>query len=220
MIAARRQKGVTLVELLIALLIFAMISSVGVFALRLVVDGREQLVTTDQRLREWQVSRLIMRQDLAQISLRIVRDEFGAALSNEVVGGLGFSGRRPIAGETPLIGFVRDGWANFDPNIPRSTLQYVEYILKDDDIIRRTRPYLDDARNQPKRDRILFEDVTNVEINFLVGETSRGLDWSKDWPAPGGSGVPRAVRLIMTSPRYGEVEQLFWIGQLGGASLQ
>lgn len=214
------QRGVTLVELLIALLVFALISSVGVYALRLTVDGREQLVRVDERLREWQLARLIIRQDLVQISTRIIRDEFGDPLSGSIVGGFGFSDRRPVAGETPLIGFVRDGLENIGEDIPRSTLQYVEYIEKDGSLIRRTRPFLDQARGQATIDRVLFENVEDVELSFLAGQNNRGLNWVEDWPSPDGSGTPQALRLIMVSERLGEVEQLFWIGELANQPSQ
>ena len=217
----RNQHGVTLPEMLIALLVFAMISSVGVYALRLTIDGHAQLTKTDQRLREWQLSRLIIRQDLAQIRLRTVRDEFGSAQRGPFIGGFGFSGRTPVSDEKPLVGFVRAGWSNYDNALPRSTLQKVEYLLVGDDIVRRTQPYLDDARNQRTIDRVLFKDVENVSLTFLHGETSRGLSWVEDWPVSGaGSASPQALRLLFSSARYGEIEQLFWVGDLSGAVVQ
>ena len=218
--ARKYQGGVTLVELLIALLIFSLISSVGVYALRLTVDGREQLVRVDERLREWQLARLIIRQDLIQLTPRSVRDEFGDVLPSSIIGGIGFSGRRPVAGETALIGFVRDGLENIGTDTPRSTLQYVEYLEKDGNFVRRTRPFLDNARGQRTRDRVLFENVEDIELSFLAGQNNRGLNWVENWPSPDGSGVPRAVRLTMVSSRLGEVEQLFWIGDLQGGTVQ
>lgn len=222
--SARRnaQRGVTLVELLIALLVFAMIASVGVYAVRLAVDGRAQLVEADSALREWQIARLIMRQDFSQLAPRIVRDEFGNPQAGAVVAGIGFSGRQPVIGETPLVGFVRGGWSNYTARSPRSTLQYVEYLTIDGAIIRRMRPYLDDARDQPHFDRVLFAEVSDVEMTFLLEESSRGLEWVENWPPTGGGGLtrsaPAAVKLVFTSPRYGRVEQLFWIGSIAAGA--
>ena len=213
----RQQRGVTLPELLVALFVFALISSVGVYALRLTVDGREQLTSVDQNLREWQLARIIIRQDLMQAVDRTVRDEFGEYQPGPMIGGLGFSGRTPEAGETPLVAFVRGGWANYDAETPRSSLQYVEYVLKDDDIVRRSRAYLDDARDLPERDRALFQGVENVVFEFLLGETTRGLEWSENWPA-GASAMPQAVRLQFDTEKYGEMEQLFWIGAVGAGA--
>lgn len=211
-----KQSGVTLPELLVALFVFALISSVGVYVLRLAVDGREQLTETDDALREWQLARIIIRQDLMQIVDRPVRNEFGETQGGVVIGGIGFSGRTPESGETPLVGFTRAGWANYDPQTPRSTLQYVEYIQKDDRIVRRTRVFLDDARDQPKRDRTLFKGVSDVSFEFLLNEGARGLEWTENWPA-GGTRAPRAVRLRFQTDKFGEIEQLFWVGSLAGA---
>lgn len=209
------QRGLTLPEMLVALLVFAMIAGAGVYALRLAVEGREQLEQADDDLREWQLARLTIRQDLAQLVPRSVRDEFGNAQAGPFIGGIGFAARAPVAGETPLAGFVRRGWVNPENAAPRSTLQYVEYILKDDDIVRRTRPYLDDARGQPETDRVLFSDVRNAQLTFLAGETPQGLQWADAWPAPGGRGfAPRALRLVFETDRLGEIEQLFWVGSL------
>ncbi len=212
-----RQRGVTLPELLVALFVFALISSVGVYALRLAVEGREQLTRIDANLRQWQLARITVRQDLMQIANRTARDEFGELQAGPVIGGLGFAGRAPVTGEAPLIGFVRAGWANYDTQNPRSTLQYVEYVLKDDDIVRRTRPYIDAARAQPVRDRMLFHDVSEVSLEFLLGETSRGLDWTENWPS-GGTAAPQAVKLQFRSKAYGDIEQLFWIGDTSAAA--
>lgn len=213
------QRGVTLPELLVALFVFALISSVGVYVLRLAVEGREQLAETDASLREWQLARIIIRQDLMQIANRTARNEFGELQAGPVIGGLGFAERTPVAGETPLVGFVRAGWANYDAETPRSTLQYVEYVLKDRDIVRRTRPYIDDARDQPKRDRTLFKNVEEASLDFLLGETSRGLDWSENWPA-GGAAAPAAIRLRFRSAEFGDIEQFFWIGETGAGAVQ
>ena len=214
-----QQSGLTLPELLVALFVFALISSIGVYVLRLAVDGREQLTENDASLREWQLARIVIRQDLMQLVDRTVRDEFGALQAGPVIGGVGFSGRISEAGETPLVGFVRGGWANYDPSTPRSTLQYVEYLVKDGDIVRRTRSFLDDVREQPKRDRILFNDVEDVTFEFLLNESNRGLEWTEDWPA-GAGGAPAAARLRFRSASFGDMEQLFWIGSFagGGAS--
>ena len=215
--AKNGQRGVTLPELLIALIIFAMIAGAGVYAMRLAVDGREQLDEADARLREWQIARAVIKEDLAQLSPRVVRDEFGVAQPSAFIGGLALQERPAVAGETALIAFVRRGWRNPGDVAPRSSLQYVEYVLKDRTLLRRTRVYLDAAPRHAVTDRALFTDIQAAEASFLVGESSRGLEWAPFWPGPGASGfAPRAVRLTLRAPRLGEIEQLFWIGRLDG----
>jgi general secretion pathway protein J len=207
------QRGLTLPELLIALLVFAMISGAAVYALRLSVEGREQLQEADRDIREMQIMRQIVKQDLAGVVERTVRDEFGGSYPAAFLGGKGLAFRPPVEGERTLMLFVRRGWANPDDRAPRPTLQAVEYLIKGEDLVRRVRPYLDDARGQPRIDRVLLTKVADVEIGFATGEeTSSGLVYSDLWPRPGQSGAPPAIKLTMTTKRFGAVEQLFWLG--------
>lgn len=207
------QRGLTLPELLIALLVFAMISGAAVYALRLSVEGREQLEHVDKDIREFQIMRQVLKQDFSGIVLRKVRDDFGNSLPAAFLGGKGLSFRLPAEGEKSLMVFVRRGWTNPDNRAPRSTLQAVEYLIKGEDLVRRVRPYLDDARGQPRTDRVLIAGVADAEVGFFTGaEASSGLVFSELWPLPQSKGVPEAIRLTMTTKRFGKLEQLFWLG--------
>lgn len=209
----RRQKGMTLVELLVALLVFSFVAAASVFALRLGVDARDQLGDADARLSRLQTAGQIMREDFAAIVDRPVRDEFGETLA-PFRGGRAAAPRPLVAEERVLVAFVRGGWINPQAQAPRSELQYVEYLLRGGDLLRRTRPYLDDARGQPRSERVLIESAGEATLRFLSGETSRGLDWAEEWPLPIGGGVyaPRAIALEYASPRYGAIRHLFWTG--------
>ncbi len=212
----RGQRGVTLPELLISLLIFAMISGVAVYALRLTVEGRDQLGLADAAIRDMQIARLVIKEDLLQAVPRVTRDEFGNANPGAFLGGKGLAFRVPKDGEAVLMSFVRAGWDNPDNLAPRSTLQAVEYVLVGDRLVRRTRPYLDDARDQPRTDRTLIAGVEGAEVGFFASETSAGIQWSDLWPSPQAQGaIPPAVRLTLTTQRLGRFEQLFYIGEVG-----
>ena len=211
------QQGFTLPELLIALLIFALISSAGVYCLQLGVQARTQLDEADKRIRAVELMRAILKEDLSLVTQRRVRDEFGTQAPAAIIGGRGFDYRPPIDGETPLLGFVRNNWSNPGGEAPRASLQYVEYLVIEDSLIRRARPYLDHARNQPAIERVVIEGISNVRIDFFEQETNSGLQWSLLWPIPTSQGfAPLAVRIQYTTERFGELEQLFWIGEIAG----
>ncbi len=208
------QRGITLPELLIALMIFALISSTAIYALRLTVEGREQLENIDGAIREMQLARLLIKEDLAHAVERTPRDEFGVAAPAPFMGGEAMRALRPIEGEERLISFVRQGWSNPDGRAPRSDLQAVEYILIGDDLVRRVRPYVDDARGQPRSDRVLLHDVEFAEIAFAANATADGVRWDPQWPAPQGQGAfPIAIKLHVDTARFGEMEQMFWLGR-------
>lgn len=209
------QRGLTLPELLVALLIFAMISGAAVYALRLSVEGREQLERADASIRDLQIARLVIKEDLALIAPRVIRDEYGNAFPSPFLGGAGLALRPEKLGERILMAFVRRGWNNPQDRSPRSTLQAVEYLVVGESLVRRTRPYLDDARGQPRTDRVLINDVSDAAIGFYAGEVGGRMTWAELWPPPGLSGPPMGVRLTLATKRFGELEQVFWIGEVG-----
>jgi hypothetical protein len=94
-------------------------------------------------------------------------------------------------------------------------LQAVEYLVKGSDLCRRVRPYLDDARDQPRTDRVLVSNVSDVEIGFATGlEIAGRAEFVDLWPTPvARADFPQALRITMTAKRFGRLEQLFWLGR-------
>jgi len=210
------QKGVTLPEVLISLLIFALIASASVYALRLGVDSREQLSAADQQLKKLQIARILIKEDLAQVVARPARDEFGGLSPVYFAGGQTSFAGRAEDDEKILVSFTRGGWLNARAATPRSTLQHVEYIFKGGAIIRRARIYLDEAPNAEIVERVLFDGLTGANAQFLIGEFRGELDWADVWPVSGGAQrPPRAVALVLEQGGSETLRQLFWIGEVG-----
>ncbi|MEM9262736.1 MAG: GspJ family type II secretion system protein [Pseudomonadota bacterium] len=211
------QFGLTLPELLIALLIFSFVSGAGVAGLRLAVDGREQFDDADARLRTWAIFQTVVAEDLSNFTQRIPRDQFGDVPPGAFVGGRALELLRVAdrTNETPLFAFVRGGKPNPDSIEPRSTLQYIEYLFDGSSIIRRARPYVDAAPNAASFDRVLLDELTTADASFLLGDTSRGLEWSETWPVGAVTNQPLALRFLLETDRYGPLEMLFWVGELG-----
>jgi len=212
------QRGLSLPEVLIALLVFSVIASTSVYALRLGVDARDQLSAADADLKDLQLARMLIKEDMAQIVLRPVRDEFGETLAAPFWGGRRIERGAASRDETILLSFVRAGWINPDARAPRSALQYVEYIQKGDQLIRRARAYLDDAKNAQQIERVLFSDLGGMSIEYLNGEFRGELQWASEWPlsvGAQGAGHPVAIALHIQRQRQGALRQLFWIGEVG-----
>ncbi len=215
--AQRSQRGMTLPEVLIALLVFAAIAATSVYALRLGVDSRDQLARVDDELKAFQIARALIKEDMAQVTGRRVRNEYGDMEETVFRGNLESFGARREDDERLLAAFVRGGWINPDAQAPRSALQYVEYIYRNGALIRRSRAYLDEASGADVSERVLFSGLKDVRADFLLRETRGELEWAEIWPVGAGATPPQAVSLTIEREGHAPLQQLFWIGAVGAS---
>lgn len=191
------EAGFTLVELLVALAIFALISVAGVTLLR---SGSDTQIAVKNRLEEYsRINRLsnAMEGDLAQAIPRPLRDPSGQPVPAFTENDAGTAGA--------LFGFVRAGWSNFD-EAPRAGLQRVAYVLEDGDLKRLSWPMLDGTA--PADAATLIENVGAAQVQF---KDDKG-DWRSDWTATDAMALPRAVELRLTIKDKPEQRMLFLVG--------
>lgn len=189
-------KGFTLVEMMVALLIFGLVSAAGVAIMSFSVDNQQVVRAHSHRLAELQRARLALKSDLAQAAQRPVRDPAGRAAVRSFSGG-----EQQVGG--PLLQLVRRGWDNPDA-APRASLQAVEYRLHDGRLERRARPALDGA--EPGPPQILLTGVREGRVAFLV----RG-QWIETLPNGPQQPLPQAVRLDLLLEDYGPLSQVFLV---------
>lgn len=185
-------KGFTLVELMVAMFIFALLAMAGVSLLSTSLTGQAQVNARNDRLAAFQRTRAILRADLGQAAPRLTREETGAARP-------AFSGGT----EGSLFSLVRRGWENVDGR-PRASLQYVEYRLQEDRLERRTRPMVDGARlGEPV---VLISGVRSLALHFL-----RDGEWRESWDPATPDALPEAVSVAMRLDGLGDIEQYFLV---------
>ena len=80
-------RGFTLVEVLVALVVFSIMSAASVYTLRLSVEARDQVSAAQEKTRSIDLMRTVMKQDIFQMIARPVRDEFGALNEQWFYGG-------------------------------------------------------------------------------------------------------------------------------------
>jgi general secretion pathway protein J len=194
----RRDAGFTLVEVMIALMIFGMIAAAGVALLAFSVraQGASAVALDDTGA----LSRLssILTADLAQAQDRNTRDVNGVLLP-------AFSGD---AAARPLLRLVRAGWSNPD-QAPRAELQKVEYRLEGDGLERIAYPALDGATALPPA--LLLDRVRTVQLRFRY----RGA-WSDTWQGNPRAALPQAVELVVTRADSRLYRLLFLVGTGAG----
>jgi len=187
-------KGFSLVEMLVALFIFALLTAGAVALMRSTLDNQNIVRERAARLAEFQRTRALLKSDLVQVAARRTRNSQGVASRDLFAGGTADASR-------PLLSFVRSGWGNPDA-LPRASLQYVEYRLHDGKLERRARLALDGGEDVEPQ--ILIDGVHDLQIRFL---------WRGNWVEilPGGlaSPLPQAVMLSMTLRGIGAVRQVF-----------
>lgn len=174
------QRGFTLVEMMVALFIFSLLSAAGVALLRGAVNSNE---VTDAKLGDMaRMQRLVslMEADLSQAVPRPYRDESGeraAAFASET----GNS-------ERGFLSFTRSGQSNIN-NKPRSNMQRVTYRL-DEGRLQRYQYEMTDG-GSISEPAILLDDINGLELRF---RDKRG-QWVSNWQTERFSDLPRAVEL-------------------------
>ena len=191
------ETGFTLVELLVALAIFALISVAGVTLLR---SGSDTQIAVKDRLEDLSLTNRLynaLEGDLAQAVARPVRGQDGQPVPAFAA--------TDSANPDALVGFVRAGWSNFD-EASRAGLQRVAYVLDADTLKRVSWPMLDGAA--PTDAATLVENVSAAKLRF---RDEKG-EWRSDWTATDATALPRALELRLTRKGKPEQRMLFLVG--------
>ncbi len=198
MMRPQRQAGFTLLEIIIAVGIFAVISALAYGGLNTILRSTQKTQEAADALQALQLGMSIIQQDLSQITNRPVRNEYGER-EGSVVSPSNF-GR--------LISFTRRGWKN-PAERPRSTLQRVAYLLEENKLIREYWPQLDPAPGTETIKTTLLDGITEVRFRFLDEQKK----WHNEWPPLDVTKKiltpPRAVEITLVTERWGAIPRLF-----------
>ena len=173
--------GFTLVEVLIAMAITALISVVAYTGLSSALSGAESLRSAGGRAYDINQTWALLSRDLRQVVNRPVVDEFGQVVPALMGGEMA---REPLA-------LTRAGWHNSSA-APRSTLQRVRWWLEDERLWRAYFPVLDRTAGTEPVETAILEGVERFELRFLsvlsAVESDRNdvidrRNWQDNWIA-------------------------------------
>ncbi|WP_407294180.1 type II secretion system minor pseudopilin GspJ [Stutzerimonas zhaodongensis] len=197
--------GFTLLELLIAIALFALLGLATYRMLEAVMRSDEVVRAQEVQLRELGRAMWSLERDLVQAMPRPVRDGYGDEQN-------AFIGQMAGAEDGVSLELTRSGWRN-PTGMRRSNLQRVRWRLVGDTLERVYWVVLDrDVDSEPRVQRVL-DNVLALRLRYLDAENS----WHEEWPPfEFGRGdpdeqarrLPRAVEVSVDHQRYGTITRL------------
>ena len=188
----RRSRGFTLFEMLIAVSIFAIIGVVAFGGLGQMTRTGQAVADANDRLSDLQFAVVYFSRDWTQVSPRKIRNQYGDEESNIII-------------DDGVITFTRSGWSNLLGQ-KRSTLQRVQYLVLENQLIRRHWRSLDQGIAELPLQAVLLDDVESMEVEFLDALKKPIRVWPVDSGLDGGKPIVLAFRLDLTD--IGEITRI------------
>jgi len=191
----RKMAGFTLFEMVIAVSIFALMGVIGFSALGQMTRTGQAVADANDRLSDMQFAMVYFSRDWIQVSPRKIRNQYGDEEANIII-------------TDDSITFTRSGWSNLLGH-RRSTLQRVQYLVVDDQLVRRHWASLDQGIAEQPIQVVLLDDVESMEVEFQ-NSSGRGI---RAWPVTEGAndGSPVLLAFRLELPDMGEIRRLLEI---------
>ncbi len=201
-----RHSGFTLLEMLVAITIFAVVSAMVYGGQVAVLKAKAVTERQALHLKQLQLAMLMLERDISQHLLRPVRDDYGDSQPPMVASDYGDF----------RLTLTRAGWQN-PLNLPRSTLQRVAYGVKEEKLTRYSWPMLDRAQGSEPYEVVLLEQVREFQLRFL----DEKREWQGQWPPQSAAAsaappvvMPLAVELVFELEGWGTFRRV--IPTVGG----
>lgn len=194
--------GFTLIEMMIAIFIFSIISVMAYGGLNYVLKGQSYLQSSSNQLKDMQLTFRYFEKDINQMINRSVRNQY-SDLQPSFVGD-----------EDKAFSFTHAGWRN-PANLTRSKMQRVSYELDENILKRHTWGQLDGAIAEELFTTDLLEGVESIKLRYYkLGQ------WHTTWPPLNNSSVqqigtiqqfeiPQALELTIKMENMDEIKRLF-----------
>ncbi len=165
-----RQRGFTLLELLVAIFIAAVMFAIGYGAINQAMNNHSGLKEQQDRLMEVQTAMRVLEQDIVQLAPRPVRQPIGDGWLPALVS-------PPDPTTQPMLQLTRGGWNN-PTGVQRPGLQRVAYFFEKNTLRREYWTVLDATLQNTTQKRDLLTHVKAVQFRFM--DVSR--TWQTQWP--------------------------------------
>ena len=198
LLSKKAHDGFTLLEVLIAIAIFSIISLSSFTIFDSVLKGDATAKLRSERQNELQRAFLIIERDITQIARRSIRLDGEAPLERLIQ-----SASDSFASEEQAIAFVRHGWTNPGLLLPRSDMQVVAYRLTEETMHRLHFNFVDSVVGEEPKIRPLISDVTELSFEYYDGKK-----WQETWS---NNSLPLAIAIEIETKDYGLIRRQFLV---------
>ncbi len=198
-----RNRGFTLLELLVAMFIAAIMFAIGYGAINQAVNNHEALKEQQARLTELRTAVRMMEQAFVQLEPRPVRQPVGDGWLPALLG-------NPDPTAQPMLQLSRGGWEN-PTGLQRPGLQRVAYFFEKNTLRREYWTVMDPTIQNTTLKRDLLTHVKAVSFRYM--DVSR--QWLTQWPPTGVSGAmgqesslrmrPIAIEITLDTEDWGKL---------------
>lgn len=191
------QRGFSLLEMLLAVVLFALAMALAYGGLQALVRASDQAAASAERLGRLQFAIGMIERDLNAVARRAVRDNYG-------------SPRPAFDGSAQRLEFTRYGHANVLA-LPRAELERVAWLQRANALHRLRWPVLDRAPGTQPADDLLLQGVRRLDLVYL---DAQGREF-RQWPPPRSEGdaLPRALRLSLDVDGFGQIRRVLELPQ-------
>lgn len=193
-----KAKGFTLLEVLIAIAIFSMISMSSFSIFNTVIKSNESSKIRTDRINELQRGFLLIERDLLQIAKRSIRLN-GEAPQEDFL----YTDDNSFSDSESTLAFVRHGWTNPGLLLPRSNMQSVAYQLNEGTFERLHFNFVDAIQGQEPKIRKLVTEIEELNFEFFYDKEWQDKIIKKS--------LPQAIAVEFITKDYGLIRREFLV---------
>ncbi|OGV29189.1 MAG: type II secretion system protein GspJ [Legionellales bacterium RIFCSPHIGHO2_12_FULL_35_11] len=195
-------RGFTLIEIIVALAVFAIIAAITSSILYQSFQIKERTENQSKLINQLQLGLILINKDISQIVERPVRGNQMHLFPSFI-------------GQTDYLEFTRGGNTNYLSTQKKSNLGRIAYICKNKKLLRRTWSELDTPDRDNYHDRIIFNNLINCSISYIGMHQNIVPTWyqyaTRQNDLNTTSPLPKAIKFDLNFTNLGEIKLDFKI---------
>ena len=194
----KKNHGYTLLEILVALAVFAILSTLTASAMYQAFDTRTRVNAQANQLNALQLGLTLIARDTEQV--------VGQATSENAT-----SSTLPFVGQSNYLEFTRGGLVNPNGIEARSTLKRIAYTCVGHKLIRRSWERIDTPARNHYQDKTILEHLDECKFAYMTQNHRTQSEWQvvADQQNEKVELLPIAIRFTLTPHGWGNMILLF-----------